>query len=198
MPCCGVAGPSKQPTPELLSEAALAHLARYPTTRAGLLRVLLRRIARWARTAEDEPEVIEQAVSAAESVAREVVERLAANGLVDDAAFAAARARRLARSGSSRLRIAAHLVRHGVGERELAAALPDDPAAELAAALRFARRRHIGPFRPGVPPDADARRRELAALARAGYPAAIAAAALAMPLKEAEARLLAARQRSDG
>ncbi|MGH7121431.1 MAG: RecX family transcriptional regulator [Acetobacteraceae bacterium] len=192
-----MASPSKQPDPELLHEAALAHLARYPATRAGLLRVLVRRIARWARTAEGEPEAIDRAVSAAEGAARQVVEQLAENGIVDDAAFAAARARRLARSGSSRRHIAAHLARHGVAERDLTAALPDDPLAELTAALRFARKRHIGPFRAGAPPDRDARRRELAAMARAGYSAAIADAALAMPPQDAVARLLAARERGD-
>lgn len=192
-----MAGPSKQPDPELLHQAALAHIARYPATRARLLQVLRRRIARWARAAEGEPQAIDRAVSAAEAAAREVVERLAASGLVDDAAFATARARRLARSGSSRLQIAAHLARHGVGERERAAALPDDPAAELTAALRFVRKRRIGPFRPGPLPDAVAGRRELAALARAGYPAAIARAVLAMPRQEAEAELLAARQDRD-
>ena len=35
-----------------LHEAALTHIARYATTRAGLLRVLDRRIDRWARAAE--------------------------------------------------------------------------------------------------------------------------------------------------
>ncbi len=189
-----MARPAKPPDPTLQHEAALAHLARYTTTRAGLLRVLLRRIARWARTAEGEPEAIRAAAAAARSAARAEVEKLAKAGLVDDAAFAAARARRLARSGASRRGIAAHLARHGLGGATVSAALPADPEAELTAALILARKRHVGPFRAGAPPDPETRRRELAALARAGYPAAIARAALAMPRAEAERRLLTARQ----
>ncbi len=189
-----MARPVEPPDPTLLHQAALVHLARYSTTRAGLLRVLRRRIARWERTAEGEPEAIGAAAAAARSAARAEVEKLAKAGLVDDAAFAAARVRRLARSGTSRRGIAAHLARHGLGGTTVSAALPDDPEAELTAALALARKRRIGPFRAGAPPDPDARRRELAALARAGYPAAIARAALAMPRAEAEGRLLSARQ----
>jgi regulatory protein len=197
MPCCGVARFSQKPDSANLQQAALAHLARYATTRAGLLRALLRRIARWARAAEGESEAIARTAAAARTTARAVVERLAESGLVNDATFATARARRLARSGSSRRSITAHLMRRGVGGTDLVAALPDDPAAELTAALTFARKHRIGPFRGDAPPEADARRRELAALARAGYPAAIARTALAMPRAEAEMRLLRVRQSPD-
>ena len=41
------AGPA--PTRAKLHEAALAHLAKFSATEAGLIRVLDRRIARWAR-----------------------------------------------------------------------------------------------------------------------------------------------------
>lgn len=194
MPCCGVGRAVRQPDAGFLHEAALAHLARYPGTRAGILRMLLRRIERWARAAEGEKEAIAAQAALARRAAREEVERLAEAGIVDDSAFAAARARRLAQSGNSRRGIVAHLVRHGVGRTELADAVPDDPAGELTAALRFARKRRIGPFRAGAPPDAGARRKELAGLARAGFPAAIARAALAMGREEAEERLLTARR----
>ncbi|HUA78024.1 MAG TPA: RecX family transcriptional regulator [Acetobacteraceae bacterium] len=179
------AGPP--PDRAALHAAALAHLSRYAATRAGLERVLFRRIARWARQAEGEPDV----VAAARATAREVVERLVAAGAVDDASFAAARARRLARTGSSRARIAANLARHGVTGAALAAALPAD---ELLAALALVRRRRLGPYRAETDrADPETARRELAALARAGFPHAIARAALAMPRAEAEERLAAAR-----
>ncbi len=187
--------PQSSPPDEAgLQEAALAHLARYAATRAGLERVLFRRIGRWARAAEGEREAIEAAAETARKAARAVVARLVAAGVVDDAAFAAARARRLARSGSSRLRIAAHLARHGISGAALAAALPTDPAAELLAALALARRRRIGPFRTISAAEQDALLRELALLARAGFPRAVAQAALAMPRAEAEALLAAAKR----
>ncbi|MGH7067559.1 MAG: regulatory protein RecX [Acetobacteraceae bacterium] len=197
MACSGMAGPGKAPDSELLHRAALAHLGRYPSTRSRLLRVLLRRIARWARAADSAPDVIAVQVAEAQSAARSVVASLVESGVVDDAAFAAARARRLARSGTSRRGIAAHLMRHGLRGRELAAILAGDPEAELAAALVFARKHHIGPFRPDASSDAAGRRRELAQLARAGYPAQIAEAALTMPRAEAEGRLMAARRQAE-
>jgi regulatory protein len=179
--------PGPPPDARTLHDAALRHLARYGTTQAGLLRVLARRIDRWARAATAEPETI----AACRAAAREVVSRLAQVGAVDDAAFAASRARSLARAGRSRRAIGAHLAARGVPS-ELTAALPDDPAAELAAALAYARRRRIGPFRQ--PPDPEQRMRDLGRLARAGFPQPIAEDVLRMAPEDAEARVLAARQ----
>lgn len=190
-----MADPGKAPDTELLHRAALAHLARYPGTQSRLLRVLHRRIARWARAADSEPDVIAAQVAEARLAARSVVASLAASGAVNDAAFAAARARRLARSGTSRRGIAAHLMRHGLSGRDLSAILVEDPETELIAALVFARKHHIGPFRPDASGGATGRRRELARFARAGYLAATAEAALTMPRAEAEGRLDAARRK---
>ena len=179
--------PPRPPTEDSLAEAALAHLARYATTEAGLARVLANRVRRWARAAGVEDEASLAGLRAA--VAR-VVARLAAAGAVSDAAFAEARARSLARGGRSRAAIAAALAAKGAGEAAAAAvaeALPDREA-ELAAACIAARRRRIGPFAAGAT-DAEARRRALAALARAGFPRAVAEAVLSMDAAEAEARI---------
>ncbi|MCS6854085.1 MAG: RecX family transcriptional regulator [Elioraea sp.] len=172
----------ERPTAAALEEAALAHLARYATTRAGLLRVLERRIARWAAASAAE----EAEIARARAEARRVVERLAAAGAVDDAAFAEARARRLARAGRSAVAIAAHLADRGAGEEAgaaIAAALPDEEAA-VAAALIALKRRRLGPFAA----DRDAtREKALGALARAGFSRRVAEAALAAEPEEAEA-----------
>ena len=114
-------------------------------------------------------------------------------GAVDDAAFAASRARRLARTGRSRRAIAAHLAGKGVDAQTAAAALPEGEEAELDAALAYCRRRRIGPFARAAE-DADARRKALAALARGGFGHAVARRALAMDPAAAEDRLLAARR----
>ena len=169
-----------------MHDAALRYLARYSATKLGLLRVLGRRIDRWARAAAAEPEI----VATAQAAARDVVARLAASGAVDDAAFAAGRARSLARAGRSRRAIGAHLAARGVPP-ELTAALPDDPEAELAAALAYARRRRMGPFRQ--PPDPEQHMRDLGRLARAGFPQSVATQTLRMDPDEAEERVLAAR-----
>ena len=187
--------PLSRPTEASLHEAALAHLARFAATRAGLLRVLSNRIARWARSAELAEDERGSAIADARAAAEAVVERLAASGAVDDAAFAASRARRLARSGRSAAAIGAHLAAKGAGdaaEGAIEAALPDDDA-RLAAVLIAARKRRIGPYGPPDPPP-EARRKALAALARAGFPRALAEAALAMEAEEAEARIAAFRR----
>ncbi len=179
------------PDAAALHEAALAHLARYAATRATLLRVLLRRVDRWARAAEADD--VAAHAAAARAAAREVVARLAASGAVDDAGFARARAERLRRSGRSRRASAAHLAARGVDAATLGVALPDDAATELEAAVAFARRRRFGPFRAG-PAAPETARREQAAFARAGFTRDAARAALAMTPAEAEAVLARLRR----
>jgi regulatory protein len=179
-----------------LYDAAMAHVARYATTQAGLARVLNRRVDRWARAAgetHDDPEGLAAAVAAARLAVRAVVARLVALGAVNDAAFAASRARSLGRAGRSRVAVAAHLAAHGVAKETAQAALPDDPAAELGAAVLLARRRRIGPFRRSEA-DSEIRRRELGMLARAGFPQPVAEAALNMAPDEAEALVLRLRR----
>jgi regulatory protein len=175
--------PPPPPDEAALHEAALAHLARYGATRATLTRVLNRRVQRWALRIGG-PDAAAQA-AAARQVVRVVVERLAAAGAVDDAAFAATRARRLTRAGRSRVAVAAHLAGRGVSGEALRAALPEDAEVELAAAVACVRRRRLGAFRPDAP-GPDTGRSELAALARAGFAREAASRALAMPRELAE------------
>ena len=132
----GPAAAGNPPGEAALYEAAMAHVARYATTRAGLARVLDRRVDRWARAAREapeppEPEDIAAAVAAARVAVRAVVARLAGLGAVDDAAFAAARAHSLTRAGRSRLAVAAHLAARGVDKQTARAALPEPLAARL-------------------------------------------------------------------
>ena len=181
---------SAPPNEATLHEAALRHLARYSATEAGLLRVLGRRVDRWARAASLPPEVVALQAAAAKQAARAVVARLAASGAVNDALFAASRARSLHRAGRSRRAIAAHLQARGVDPA--LATPPDDPARELDAALLYAARRRMGPFR--ALPDPAQRAKDLGRLARAGFPAAIANQVLEIPAEQAEALLLQARR----
>lgn len=182
---------SRPPDAASLHEAALSYLARFAATEAGLCRVLDRRVERWARAAAESipEEAIAEAVRAARGQIGPIVARLAAAGAVDDAAFAAARARRLAREGKSRRAVAAHLAAKGVGSETAAQVLPTDAAGELTAALIVARRRRIGPFRDGPSPDPAGLRRELGILARRGFSSEIAGQALTMSRTEAEEAL---------
>ena len=151
----------------LLEKWALGYLERYASSAENLRRVLRRRVRR--RTSD--PEIARELGALID----ELVERYRGSGLIDDAAYAAARARgRLAR-GESLRKIAAGLAAKGVDSEERAAALAalreTTPDPELAAACAFARRRRLGPFRRG-PIRGDAagdRQRELAIFARAGF-----------------------------
>ena len=178
----------RPPDHQALREAALRHLSRYAATASGLTRVLDRRIARWATAVADGAEHADTAAAAAEArtAARLVVARLVEAGVVDDAGFAAARVQRLSRAGRSRRAVAAHLSARGVDAETTLAALQDGAADEMAAALVHARRRRIGPFRLAAVVDAQAHRRELAMLARAGFPRDVAERALKMPASEAQ------------
>jgi regulatory protein len=176
------------PTEVSLHEAALNHLARYATTAAGLVRVLDRRVDRYVRAGGDA-----EAGAKAKIAVRAVVARLVGKGLVDDAAFAANRARSLARAGRSRRAVAAHLAVRGVAAEVARGALVEDAEDELAAALILARKRRLGPYGSG---DSDpvVRHKALGTLARAGFSQEIARRALGLGRDEAEARIHRFRQ----
>ena len=183
--------PVQPPKPDrgALHDAALRHLARYATTQAGLLRVLARQIDRWARATQAEVESVAPLLALAQAE----VAALAAAGLVDDAVFAASRARSLTRAGRSRRAVAAHLSQRGVDAETVHTAIPDDAEAELAAALLVVRKRRVGPFATGDM-DAAARHKALGTLARAGFSQDTARRALAMDRAEAEERIIRLRR----
>ena len=182
------------PTPASLHEAALNYLARFAATEAGLRTVLGRRIDRWARATPEDRDAVATRTESLKQEARQIAARLVASGLVNDAEYAQSRAPGLLRSGRSRRAVTARLAAKGVSGDLARAALPEDPDAELDAALVLARKRRIGPFRRGEAPDLAGKRREMAMLARAGFPQPVAAKALAMGADEAEARILAFRR----
>jgi regulatory protein len=185
--------PPPAPTETLLHDIALNHLARFGVTRAGLLRVLDRRIARWAASEAGDKDSVPEYREAA----RRVVAKLAESGAVNDQAYADARSRSLRRAGKSGRAIGAHLSAKGVpGEISAAMRETGEPEQrehdELGAAAIHLRRRRLGPFRTATEV-AETRRKELAALARAGFAHQVAAAALRLSREEAEALIVQVR-----
>jgi regulatory protein len=168
----------------LLAEWALSYLGRYASTAENLRQVLRRRVRR--RLAAEGSRDRESAASAGPLIDA-LVARYRETGLVNDAAYAAGRARSGMARGRSLRRIAANLAAKGVGAADAAAAIASlrdeatDP--ELAAACAFARRRRLGPFRTDPRPreHAELHRAELAAFARAGFSRRTAEAVLACP-----------------
>ncbi len=151
----------KKITAQRLERVALAYLQKYAAPAAGVRRVLHRRINKAARVHETD-------VAVAHEWVEDVISRLIRSGLVDDAAYADGRVRSLCRQGRSRRYITGYLHAKGVDRDLIGAAIAALPAedTELRAAMRFAKRRRLGPF--AMPERAD-RDRSLAALGRAGF-----------------------------
>lgn len=157
--------PPKPLTQERLEKAALAYLERYASSAANLKRVLTRRALRSA-------EVEGSADTATARIWIEaLVTRYRAAGLLNDAAYAESQARSGRRLGRSSRAIGERLKAKGVdaetGARALASVDEDEAAPDEAAALAFARRRKLGPFRKTA--RRENRERDMAALARAGF-----------------------------
>jgi regulatory protein len=160
---------------ELLERWALGYLGHYASSAENLRRVLMRRVRRHA------PEAVQPAKPLIEAI----LTRYREAGLLDDAAYAAARAASLHRRGDSLTAIRDRLrAKGGRAEGVVCAggALQRvGPDHDLAAACAFARRRRLGPFRRA----AGDRARELAAFARAGFGRRVAQAVLACTDEEA-------------
>lgn len=152
-----------------LENAALYYLQRYATTAANLRTVLVRKINRSCQFHKTEPAEFLPLVDP-------LVERYVKSGLVNDATYAENRANALRRQGLSRQAIHAKLSQKGLKAADIEAALASVDAdsnhadSELAAAHALARRKKLGPYRnrPLKDPVKDARK-EMAAMARAGY-----------------------------
>ena len=166
-------GPRKA-TSKYLRNAALHYLERYASSSGHLRRLLLAKVARSARAYDTDPEMDPEVGAAAVEA---LIAELLGAGLLDDARYAGARARVLHRRGASARAIRAGLrakeIEAGDIERALAGLREEAAEPELAAALAYARRRHLGPYRG---PDAregrrekDWREKDLAALGRKGF-----------------------------
>lgn len=155
----------KQATPEYLEKAALHYLERYASSRANLRRVLMGKVERSARFHGTDREAGAKAVE-------QLLDRLARAGYLDDAAYARSRAISLHRAGHGAQAIRMKLRQKGVDEDTCWAALEsleeEADAPELAAALRYARKRRLGPYRAPDRRAANAER-DMAALARKGF-----------------------------
>jgi regulatory protein len=163
----------KPATPDRLTAAAEAYVARFQATEAMLRDVLMRRVRRTERLHGLDADAHTALIAAVDDICARYVRV----GLVDDAAYAAQRARVLFERGTAPGRIRRRLALKGVDPETADAALAaledaeaDSAGADMerAACIRLARRRRLGPF--NVRGDREARReKDLAALARAGF-----------------------------
>jgi regulatory protein len=145
-----------------LEQRALAYLNRFDASVARLRSVLTRAVRRYER----DPDA--RVARAAEVEA--LLQRYVASGVLNDERHAAVLARSQRARGASARKIAEKLRLRGVGADAARAALVAvaHEATELDAARAFVRRKRLGPHRsPEV--RAEFARKDLAALARAGF-----------------------------
>ncbi|KAA0972280.1 regulatory protein RecX [Aureimonas fodinaquatilis] len=152
-------------SPGWLMRVAIAHLARYPASAAHLETVLARRIVMKGFAREGSAELI-----------RQTIERLKELQFLNDDAFAEARLATLRRRGASTAMAKARLADKGIDRETVERAMAGDETDERQAAENYARRRRLGPHR--VKDRAERRERDIAAMARAGFPIQISKAVI--------------------
>ena len=161
----------RKPRPPLdqgkLDELALRYVGRFATTRSKLADYLARKLRERGWAGAGEPDI------------SAVAERLAGLGYIDDAAYALAKTRSLSGRGYGARRVRQSLQAAGVGEEDRAGASELAEAERVEAALRFARRRRLGPFAQARAERAE-RERAIAAMIRAGHSFDLARAIVAL------------------
>ncbi len=164
--------PKRKPRPPLdagkLNELALAYVGRFATTRAKLRSYLTRKVRE--RGWDGGPAVDLDALA----------ERFASQGYIDDAAYALSKSRSLTGRGYGLRRVEQSLRMAGVEEPDAAPARDLAHSDAVLSALRFAERRHLGPFASEAA-DRKMRERALGAMIRAGHSFRLARAILDLP-----------------
>ena len=175
--------PPTRMTETSVAEAALFYLSRFASSSGNLRRVLMRKVIRSAEHYGDDPELMKPVVDA-------LVARYAETGAINDTLYADTQVRKLRRRGGSARVILQKLNTKGVpGEiiAETGATLTEGD--DRTAAMLFARRRRLGPFR--TENRVENRQRDLAALGRAGFGYQVAAAIIDAEDADALAEMLA-------
>ena len=152
-------------SPAYLENAALHYLERFAASSASLRRVLMRKIERslahWGGERGEHALMLDA-----------VMTKLVRLGYVDDQAYAGMKTRSLHRQGKGSRAIRATLAAKGIGgelaEQALQSLSDEHDEPDLAAAIRLARKRRLGPFRPNDDRPQN-RAKDLSALARAGF-----------------------------
>jgi len=159
----------KKVDPGYLERAALFYLERYASSTANLRRVLQRKVQRRMEGSEDGPPPEVAAWIDA------VIEKLTRLGFLNDQRYAEQRTRRLYDEGKSLTRIRQTLAAKGVKADMTTAALENlsderpEPVSDLPAAIAYARRRKLGPFRADPEQRREMRQKDMAAMARRGF-----------------------------
>lgn len=156
--------PSKPLNPAKLLDLGLHYVGRYATSKAKLAAYLTRKVRERGWDNPERRPDIEAMV--------EDFERL---GYVDDAAYAASRARSLTLRGYGLRRVNEDLRAKGIGEQDAFEAREDSEAHSWQSANRFAQRKRIGPYAAEAAP-VELKQKQFQAFLRAGHSFEIAKA----------------------
>jgi regulatory protein len=153
-----------------LENAALYYLGRFATSSENLRQVLERRILRAAKHHDTDIKACNQLVG-------DLIQRYLESGILNDGIYAQTQAASMNRRGKSlraiRARLRQKAVSSDVIDDALAVLAGEVGQLDLAAAIAYARKRRLGPYRrnTGKPENPE---KELAALARSGFSYALA------------------------
>ncbi|MCB1591682.1 MAG: RecX family transcriptional regulator [Alphaproteobacteria bacterium] len=160
-------------TESYLHNSGLFYLQRFSASKAHFKRVMMRKVKRSCAAHTD------QDFETCRALVEKLAERFEGSGLLNDALFARGLALSLRRQGRSRKAIFAKMTERGLKAEQIEVALErlseeygtDDREEEREAALRFARKRRLGPYRRGGAgaSDPSVLKKELGAFARAGF-----------------------------
>lgn len=142
--------------PVRLRDLALHYVGRYATSRKKLSDYLQRKLRERGWEADGQADI--------DALIGDFV-RL---GYIDDAAYAAARARTLAARGLGKRRVRDDLRSKGISEVDAQDAEVDAAVQKWQSAEHFARRKRIGPY-ASIPASDEQKRKQFAAFLRAGH-----------------------------
>lgn len=142
--------------PVKLRDLALHYVGRYATSRKKLSDYLARKLRERGWESEKTPDI------------NALITDFVRLGYIDDAAFAAARARTLSARGLGKRRVQEDLRAKGISEDDAQDAQEESDAQKWESAERFARRKRIGPY-AAEPASEELKRKQFAAFLRAGH-----------------------------
>jgi SOS response regulatory protein OraA/RecX len=149
-----------------LEKEAIASLARHEKSRAGLAQAVERALHRRVERTGEKPEGLLDALP-------QVLDRLEANGHLDDRRYAQLLLRRFESKGYPRTRVISELRAKGIAEDLARDCLResdlDDDEADRRSAWRIARRNRIGPYCVDAEKRREHHERHLAFLGRRGF-----------------------------
>ena len=140
-----------------LNELALRYVGRFATTRAKLRNYLARKVRERGWSGAREPDFYA------------ITTQLAERGYIDDAAYALGRSQALALRGYGKRRVLETLRMAGIEDEDSVSARGHAELEAVSSALRFARKRHLGPYAQAQVRDPKQREKAIGAMIRAGH-----------------------------